>query len=77
MKTRSIYLVAFTIAAIGIAIFLVKLDRLGLPLVPNQDTAVWTIEARARFEAKGGPLTARLEIPAAPLGFEILDEDVI
>lgn len=77
MKVRSIYLVAFTIAAIGIAIFLIKLDRLGLPLAPNQDTAVWTIEARARFEAKGGPLTARLEIPAAPLGFEILDEDFI
>ncbi len=77
MKLRSIYLVAFTIAAIGMAIFLVKLDRLGLPLTPNQDTAVWTIEARARFEAKGGPLTARLEIPAAPLGFEILDEDFI
>ena len=49
MKVRSIYLVAFTIAAIGIAIFLIKLDRLGLPLAPNQDTAVWTIEARARF----------------------------
>ncbi|MBY0401938.1 UUP1 family membrane protein, partial [Myxococcota bacterium] len=77
MKKRSIYLAAFAIAAIGIAIFLVKLDRLGLPLTPNQDTAVWTIEARARFEAKGGPLTARLEIPAAPLGFEILDEDFI
>lgn len=77
MKKRSIYLAAFTIAAIGIAMFLVKLDRLGLPLTPNQDTAVWTIEARARFEAKGGPLTARLEIPAAPLGFEILDEDFI
>ena len=77
MKLRSIYLVAFTIAAIGVSIFLVKLDRLGLPLSPNQDTAVWTIEARARFEAKGGPLTARLEIPAAPLGFEILDEDFI
>lgn len=77
MKKRSIYLAAFAIAAIGIATFLVKLDRLGLPLTPNQDTAVWTIEARARFEAKGGPLTARLEIPAAPLGFEILDEDFI
>jgi hypothetical protein len=77
LKKRSIYLTALAIAAIGIAIFLVKLDRLGLPLVPNQDTAVWTIEARARFEAKGGPLTARLEIPDEPLGFEILDEDFI
>lgn len=77
MKTRSIYLAALAIAAIGLAIFLIKLDRLGLPLTPNQETAVWTIEARARFEAKGGPLKARLEIPAAPLGFEILDEDFI
>jgi 7 transmembrane helices usually fused to an inactive transglutaminase/Inactive transglutaminase fused to 7 transmembrane helices len=77
LKKRSIYLVAFSIAAFGVLVFLLKLDRLGLPLAPNQDTAVWTIEARARFDAKGGPLTARLEIPAEPLGFEILDEDFI
>jgi len=77
LRTRSIYLAALAIAALGIALFLFKVDRLGLPLAPNQDTAVWTIEARARFEAKGGPLTAKLEIPADPLGFEILDEDFI
>lgn len=77
MKTRSIYVAALVIAAIGLAIFFVKVDRLGLPLVPNQDTAVWTIEARARFEGRGGPLTARLEIPTEPLGFDLLDEDFI
>lgn len=77
MRNRAVFLVALVLIAVGSAIVAFKVRSLGLPLLPHQDTAVWTVEARARFKAEGGPLKATLRIPLATPGFEVIDEDFI
>lgn len=77
MKERRVYLAALVLVLLGGSLFVYKHKTLGLPVVPDAESTVWTIEARASFEARGGPVRARLRIPAETPGFEILDEDFI
>ncbi|HKK52058.1 MAG TPA: UUP1 family membrane protein, partial [Myxococcota bacterium] len=75
MRNRWVWTLSVLLFSAGIAICAIKVKTLGLPLTPDQDTAVWTVEARASFRGRGGPLQARLFIPHEPPAFEILDED--
>ncbi len=77
MKERRVYLAALVLVVLAGSLFIYKHRTLGLPVVPDAESTVWTIEARASFEARGGPVRARLRIPAETPGFEILDEDFI
>ncbi|MHA7836931.1 MAG: UUP1 family membrane protein [bacterium] len=77
MRNRWVWTLSVLLFSAGIAICAIKVKTLGLPLTPDQDTAVWTVEARASFRGRGGPLQARLFIPHEPPAFEILDEDFV
>ena len=58
-----VYVVAALLAAIGISIALYKHFALGFPLLPNEKTAVWTIESKVEFEASGAPVLVSLALP--------------
>lgn len=77
MRERRVYLAALVLIVLGGTLFAYKNQTLGLPVVPDAESTVWTIEARASFDARGGPVRARLRIPSETPGFETLDEDFI
>lgn len=77
MRNLPVYIISALLIAAGLALCAYKTKEFGLPLTPQDDAYVWTVEARASFVARGGPTKARLLIPTAPPGFERLDEDFI
>ena len=75
MKEKlKVYSLACLLAAIGISIALYKHFALGLPLLPNQKTAVWTLEAKVEFETSGAPVLVSLALPDTQQGIEIGNE---
>ena len=77
MNNFRIGVVGVVLAALGLGLCFYKVQTLGLPLTPDDDAAVWTIEARATFRGDGGPARVELAIPGQLPGFELLDEDFI
>ena len=76
MKEKlKVYSLACLLAAIGISIALYKHFALGLPLLPNQKTAVWTLEAKVEFETSGAPVLVSLALPDTQQGIEIGNEN--
>lgn len=76
MTNLRVYVWAFALAVAGISMCAYKSEVLGLPLAPDTQGAVWVVEARATFEAKG-KVKASLVLPYDPVGFELLDEQFI
>ena len=38
---------------------------------------MWTVEARVRFDAEGGPARVSLRVPDAPPGYQVIDESFV
>jgi hypothetical protein len=68
---------ALTLSVIGLVIMAYKVNELGLPLTPEQNTEVWTLQTQIAFRGTGGPAKLSLYIPATIPGFNLLDEDFI
>lgn len=77
MRNRWVWILSIVLFLAGSSIAAIKVTSLGLPLMPDQDTAVWTVEARVSFRSRGGPVQVRLRIPKDPPVYEILDEDFV
>ena len=77
MRIRQLGLLSLFFALSGLSLFYYKAAVLGLPLEPRQRTSVWTVEARLRFAADGGPARVSLRIPDAPPGYQIIDESFV
>jgi hypothetical protein len=77
MTNSSVRFWVFILAAIGLGVCAYKSFYLGLPLTPEEETEVWTIQARINFKGSGGPAKVGLYIPEKTPGFIKLDEDFI
>ncbi|ADE15162.1 conserved hypothetical protein [Nitrosococcus halophilus Nc 4] len=78
MKNLHVKILALLLVIIGTGLTYYKVTRLGLPILPAEQTEVWMVEARLEFEAKGNqPVKARFHVPSTPLGFTVVDEDFI
>jgi hypothetical protein len=78
VKLRHLLFLVFGLAALGTGLFLFKWHVLGFPLDANRDADTWTVEARvALARATPGPVKATLQLPTAPPGFMIFDEQFI
>jgi len=77
VRISQLRLLSLTFALAGLGLFYYKAAVLGLPLQPRQRTSVWTVEARVRFEAKGGPARVSLRVPDAPPGYQVIDESFV
>ncbi|ADE55675.1 inactive transglutaminase family protein [Coraliomargarita akajimensis] len=62
------------LSAAGLALALTKHFKHGYPLLPRQQTPVWSIEANIRFKAKGDPVKLNFAVPGEQATFGILDE---
>lgn len=77
MKRTKIYLIALALIAICASFMYYKVTRLGMPLLPSQQSDVWIVEAKLQFQASGGPAKASFYVPNDPPGFVRLNEDFI
>ena len=49
---------------VGLGVFAYKAVVLGFPLLPEQETRVWTVQARFSIQAGKQPVKAVLQIPS-------------
>lgn len=77
MKNLHVKLLALALAVAGGGLCAYKVQQLGLPLTPGDQTQVWTVEARVSFTGNGRAAKLGLLIPESPPGFSVLDEDFI
>lgn len=77
MRSRQLYTLALALTLVGLGLFLYKSLVLKFPLRADTTTDVWTIEARVVFDADGGPVKFRLQIPHENQQLRILDENFI
>src|SRR5262245_11541057 len=75
-RTHVLVLAGAAIAA-GLSLFYYKVTSLGLPLTPEAQTEVWTIESHLSFRGNGGPAKATLILPAVGPHFGILSENYV
>lgn len=77
MGNTTVKVWAVLLAALGLGVFAHKLINIGLPLSPDQNAEVWTVQARISFGGGGGPAKLSFYIPAVTPGLSRLDEDFI
>ena len=78
MKLRHLLFLTLTLTMLGGGLFLFKWQVLGFPIDANRDADTWTVEARVAFDRPyAGPVKATLQLPQAPPGFVIFDEQFI
>lgn len=74
MRRRYVYNLAIVLTVVGLAMFVYKWRVLGLPVVADQQTPVWTVEAAIEFEGGPGSIKVDLFIPTLTPGFTVLNE---
>ena len=79
MQSSKVWILALALFLIGGALFLYKWRVLGYPLLPEEETRIWTVEATIQFDAgePAMPVKATLQIPGLTPGFAILDENFV
>src|SRR5690606_24312466 len=62
-----------------VAAFIVylKVDRLHMPLLPEQESGVWTVEARIDFTGRNGPAKVTFALPGDVPGFTLVNENFV
>jgi len=77
LKQRYVYLLAAFLTLIGMFVFLYKWQVLGFPLIEDQETPVWTIEAAVNFDSGPGSIKVQLHVPTLTPGFRMLNENSV
>jgi hypothetical protein len=77
LKQRYVYLLAAFLTLIGMSVFLYKWQVLGFPLIEDQETPVWTIEAAVNFDSGPGSIKVQLHVPTLTPGFRMLNENSV
>lgn len=77
MKNAQVYGISLGLVSLGLVLVLYKLFVLDLSLFPEEETSVWTVQARLSFEGEAKPAKANLAIPEETAGFTLLGEDFI
>jgi hypothetical protein len=78
LRNLHVKVLALILIAIGVSLCWYKVTRFGLPLVPTEQTEVWTVEARIEFKAKrDAPVKVQFYIPRKPMGYTVVDENFV
>ena len=79
MQSYKVWILALALFLIGGGLFLYKWRGLGYPLLPEEETRIWTVETTIQFDAgeRAMPVKATLHIPGLTPGFAILDENFV
>ncbi len=68
---------SISLVLLGCLVCAFKVVRLGYPLLPDQTTEQWSIQARLAIEPVVSPVRASLLLPVRPSGFTIIDENFV
>jgi len=77
VKQHYTYVLAAILVAVGLTVFAYKWQVLGFPVVRNQETPVWTVEAEVSFDSGPGSIKVNLHIPTLTPGFRTLNENPV
>jgi hypothetical protein len=77
MSRVHLYVLAFSLIFIGLALFLYKALVLGFPLSPQKVSEIWNVEAHISFIAQNKPAKVSLFIPRTARRFAIVNENFI
>lgn len=77
MKNVAVLVWAAILIVSGLGICAYKAIKLGMPVKADQETAVWTVQARIGFQGEGGPAIVDFALPSVLPGFLKLDENFI
>jgi hypothetical protein len=76
-RDRQWIVLSIFLIVLGGLICAYKVVRLGYPLMPEQTSEQWSIQARLEVEPTKGPIRASLMLPVRPSGFTIGDENFV
>jgi hypothetical protein len=74
LNKTHLYLLAFTLTAIGVALFLYKALVLNFPLSPEAESYTWNVEAKITFKAGKEPIKLTLFTPRTTRRYAITNE---
>jgi hypothetical protein len=77
MNKRHLYFLTGSLAVIGSVLFFYKLFVMDFPLVPEEKTYIWNVEAHLTFEAGNKPVKVSMFIPRSTRRFTIINENFI
>jgi hypothetical protein len=74
MRSVQTTLLIFVLVATGVGLMYLKVQQLGLPLLPGQIEPVWSVEAKIEFDATGKGAVVNFDIPDHLGGYVRLEE---
>ena len=74
MRNLHVNLLTVVLVVAGTGLFFAKVKYLGLPISPDEEATIWSIEARIEFEGQRRSASVNLQIPNNPGPFVKLDE---
>ena len=77
MKRIHLYTLVTALTVIALGLFHYKVSVLGFPLLPEEQTEVWRVEAQVRFEAHGGPAKVSLQLPQSTGPWMLIDQSFV
>ncbi|MBS3955020.1 MAG: inactive transglutaminase family protein [Methylomicrobium sp.] len=77
MKNLHVNLLATLLILVSASICYYKVTELKLPLLPVQESELWTIEAKVTYKRTAGPSKVSMMLPKQVPGFVVLDENFV
>ena len=76
-RSRQWLVLSLLLMAVGGLTIAYKVVRLGYPILADETSEQWMVQARFEIQPEQGPVRASLLLPARPVGFRISDENFI
>ena len=77
MNNKQLYTIVALLIFTALGIFSYKVFVLDYPLQPHEETEVWSIETRVRFDAKRGAIKLNMILPQSGRAHEVIDEQFV
>lgn len=74
MNNLQLKVIVGLLLTLGFSVFLYKVYVLGFPVVPEERTKIWNVEAHVTFDGQDRPVTATLQTLNRLPGFVVTDE---
>jgi hypothetical protein len=72
-----VVLLGLLLTALALLIMFMKVQKLHMPLLPGEESELWTVEARIDFTGRRGPARVNFRLPEETEGFARLDENFV
>ncbi|MCH2206041.1 MAG: inactive transglutaminase family protein [Lentisphaerales bacterium] len=69
-----VYAWAIVLTIIGLSAIIYKNTKIGVPIFPGELKDTWVIESLIEFDAKGGPVKAKMTLPGYYGNFNVLNQ---